>query len=230
MCRLIPAGCCELHAGSRAVNDGSGRESSELGSKGAVDGARRPGRPRSANAERTILEATWAEVADYGLHGFSVDKVAARAGVSKATIYRRWATKEALVLDAWAGAESGLEYRDTGSLVGDMRALHLQFDQRHMHEPMRILLPHMVAAAQQNADLAERFHAFSREQRQPLYLLLERAVDRGEIREGLDIEVIVKLLEGPFMLQMLLGDRPMTFEEGEALIGYVLNGIANPIT
>ena len=61
---------------------------------------RAPGRPRDARADSAILDATLRLVGSVGLGGLSMDAVAATAGVSKATIYRRWASKEALVLDA----------------------------------------------------------------------------------------------------------------------------------
>ena len=92
------------------------------------------------------MEATWAEVDVEGLAGLSLDKVAARAGVSKATIYRRWRSKEALVLDAWRIAIANVHtVPDTGSLRGDLTALFVAKQELFDHQPMTILLPQMVA-------------------------------------------------------------------------------------
>ena len=189
---------------------------------------RRPGRPRDAGADRAILEATWAEVAVHGLGGLSVDKVAARCGFSKATIYRRWPTKEALVLDAWAAAEEDLVLPDTGTLVGDLEAMHQQFELQKLHAPLAILLPQMVAARQQNPDLAIQFQEFIEQQRQPLRDLLTRARSRGEIRVDVELEAIVSAISGPFLMALLFDDRPMTLDNGRAMIDLILRGIAVP--
>ena len=85
---------------------------------------RRPGRPRSVDVDHAILEAALEEYGRHGLRGMSVDAVAARAGVSKATIYRRFESKLELVTAAmYQVAEERKPTPDTGSLAGDLRAL-----------------------------------------------------------------------------------------------------------
>src|ERR1700737_2613138 len=95
------------------------------GTKIATTGPRR-GRPRSGEARLAILDATTELLLEHGLIGANMDAVAERAGVSKATIYRWWPTKEALALDAlyrsWSEVGPAL---DTGSLRGDMLAILL---------------------------------------------------------------------------------------------------------
>jgi AcrR family transcriptional regulator len=186
--------------------------------------ARKPGRPRDGKADLIILQATWAEVAVHGLQGFSVDKVAVRAGVSKATIYRRWATKEALVLDAWRRAEAQLTVPQTGSLIGDLTNMHEQFEAHRLDQPLMILVPQMLAAAQQNPELGEQFRAFLTDIRSPWHVVFANAQKRGEIRSDVDLKRLVMMIEGPFVLQLLIGT-PITLEDGLAILNTLLEGI-----
>lgn len=194
-----------------------------------VVAARPPGRPRNAGADQTILEATWAEVAAQGLAGLSLDKVAARAGVSKATIYRRWPSKEALVLDAWRRADGGVvTCPDTGSLRSDLQAMHHAMIEHFEYEPLAILLPQMVAAGRQNPELAKQFAEFIEEERGPIRELLARAQRRGEIAATVDLELIIGLMMGQFLTVVLFENRMLTAEETKASTEALLVGIAGP--
>jgi AcrR family transcriptional regulator len=87
--------------------------------------APRPGRPRSDQSRAAILDATAALLAEQGLLGLTIEAIAARAGTSKATIYRWWKSKEALALDAFVAGfvdPPAAGDHDTGSLAGDLRA------------------------------------------------------------------------------------------------------------
>ena len=82
---------------------------------------KRPGRPRDEGAAQAILTATMELMAEVGFAGVTVDGVAQRAGVGKATIYRRWKSKERLVLDAIGASTEPAPVPDTGSVAGDLR-------------------------------------------------------------------------------------------------------------
>ena len=95
----------------------------ELANAGTASGPRSAGRPRSAEADIAILEAATAILAERGLAGMSMEEVAARAGVGKATVYRRWPSRGALALDAFMSEfRSQLPLPDTGTLRGDLLA------------------------------------------------------------------------------------------------------------
>lgn len=152
----------------------------------ALTPTRRPGCPRDARADVAILEATWAEVAGVrGLVALSLDKVAARAGVSKATIYRRWPSKEALVIDVWRKAEGkAMACPDTGTLRGDLFATSTSSSStsptsrstRRRRRRSRWLRG-------QSPELEQQFQEFMAEERQPLRTLLENGRRaRGELR------------------------------------------------
>ena len=165
---------------------------------------RRPGRPRDAGADAAILEATWEEVNREGLAGLSVEKVASRAGVSKSTIYRRWPSKESLVLEAWKQAHTHVDLPDTGSLRGDLQALRSDMHDDIQKKPMAAFLPQMVAASQQNPEMGDAFRSFAEEQRAPLRTVFQRAIDRGEIAADTDVDSATDMLIGPFLYAILI--------------------------
>jgi AcrR family transcriptional regulator len=168
-------------------------------------GVERPrlGRPRDPKVDEAILRAVLDLAAEHGLAEVTVDAVAQRAGVGKATIYRRWMGKEAMVLDAWRELVTPLELPDTGNLRADLRAaldrLALRRDDR-----LARLLPQLVAAARVNAGLGETLAALLDERRRPLQTLLRRAVDRGELRDDVDLQLIHDMIVGPLVYRVLL--------------------------
>jgi AcrR family transcriptional regulator len=116
----------------------------------------RRGRPRSEKARAAILEAAVELLLDQGIARMSMDAVAEQAGVSKATIYRWWKSKESLALDAlleWAAA--GLEDHDTGSLRGDLLATVLPWVREVRRRPFGRAIAALVAQAQSDPHFAE---------------------------------------------------------------------------
>jgi AcrR family transcriptional regulator len=175
----------------------------------AVDETRKPGRPRDARADRAILEATLDLVGETVLAGLTVDAVAARAGVSKATIYRRWDSKEALVLAAWHECGAQLPAPDTGSLRGDLEQLCGAIRDGIGTGVMKHVFPQMLAAARINKELGEDFDRFLHDRRRPMREVLRRARERGELAPDADLELIHDLLVGPITYRVLVkGSRP----------------------
>jgi AcrR family transcriptional regulator len=166
--------------------------------------ARRPGRPRDARADRAILEATLELAAAEGLAGFSVDAVAQRAGVSKATIYRRWSSKEQMVVEAIHELAVSVEVPDTGSLRGDLDALYGVICQGMQQGPASDLMAQVVLAAKTNPEVAALLRETLAERRRPLRGALERAVERGELPAGTDLGVAMDLLTGPVFFRFLV--------------------------
>ncbi|MEO6158880.1 MAG: TetR/AcrR family transcriptional regulator, partial [Ilumatobacteraceae bacterium] len=142
---------------------------------------RRRGRPRDDAASPAILQATLDEVAEVGLAGLTVEAVAARAGVGKATIYRRWSSKEALMLDAWVSCTPDKAVPHTGSLRGDLLALFSHVEAGLTTGMMQRIFPQMIAAAKVNPGVADAYRSFIAQRRRPLRTVLERAVDNGEL-------------------------------------------------
>jgi AcrR family transcriptional regulator len=187
---------------------------------------RRPGRPRDARVEAAVLAATLELVASEGLAGLTVDAVAAKAGVGKATIYRRWSSKEALVLDAWMTCLPEDPAPDTGSLRGDIEAalaeLRVTVGTGHLGR----VLPQMVAAARTDPELGEPYRRYVARRRRRLATVLRRARDRGELGPDADLEAIQDLIVGPLIYRALVSAIPLDESFVRTVIDVVLAGVS----
>jgi AcrR family transcriptional regulator len=172
----------------------------------------RRGRPRSEAADRAILAAATDVLAERGLQGMSIEEVAARAGVGKATIYRRWPSRGALALDAFVAEFQGLQaVPDTGTLRGDLLAALRAWVSAVTRTPMGRVLLGLIAEAQHDPRLAE---AWRRQVMEPLraqrIVMVERAIIRGEIPASTDADIVLDLLYGASYHRLLHGHRPLT--------------------
>src|SRR2546423_11039308 len=163
------------------------------------------GRPRSRECDRAILEAALSEYAVHGLEGMSVDAVAASAGVSKATIYRRYASKAELVVAAGcAAAEEQAPVPDTGSLREDLTtALH---NLRHLLEdPVVGAAKRMLLVDAMRDDELARLHSESVcARRKGMHDLFRRAAERGELRPNVDVEFAAESVGAPLFYRYLV--------------------------
>jgi AcrR family transcriptional regulator len=190
---------------------------------------RPPGRPRSAAAERAIIEAVLHLVADSGIDALSVEGVAARAGVGKGTIYRRWAGKEAMIVDALASVSEELPEIPEGQSTRDgLIALVDTIRLSTQNTAAGRLLPRVLAAVQQYPEVLEAYRAQVVEQRSDrLRALLARGVASGELRADLDMDLAVTLLVGPILYVVMMrstGGAPDR-ATSERLVDGVLQGL-----
>jgi AcrR family transcriptional regulator len=172
----------------------------------------RRGRPRSERARTAVLSAAAELLLTQGLEAVSMDAVAERAGVSKATIYRWWPTKETLALDAlhreWATARPA---RDTGSLPGDLLALVRPWLRRVRSRSHGRVIAALVAKAHTDPEFAEQYRTrFVGARREQPRAVFRRAIERGEIPEDTEVEVALDLLYGPLYHRLLQGHAPPT--------------------
>ena len=164
----------------------------------------RRGRPRSVEADQAILTATIDLASEVGIAGMSMDEVAHRAGVSKATIYRRWCSKEALVLDALRSAVLPFDDVDTGTLDGDLDLYVGELTRRFGTGPMNDVLPHLIEVSCHDETIRSSLDDYIRVRRVPLRTILTRAVERGELPPATDIDVTIDTLIGAFVYRRLL--------------------------
>jgi AcrR family transcriptional regulator len=187
----------------------------------------RRGRPRSETARLAILAAAAELALDRGLAAVSMDAVADRAGVSKATIYRWWPTKETLALDAlyheWAGVPRP---RDTGSLRGDLLSLLRPWAKEAGRRPYARVIAALIATAQADPEFGRRYRErFVEPRREAARAIFRRAAGRGEIPAGTDIEVALDLLYGPVYHRLLHGHAPLTDRFVRDVIDTALRGL-----
>ena len=186
---------------------------------------RAPGRPRDARADAAILDATLRLVGSAGLGRLTMDAVAATAGVSKATIYRRWASKEALVLDAWMACFTDDTIPDTGSLERDLVSILGGLRDNITKGLLARVLPQMVAASQVNEELARAYRQFVVGRRRRTNVVLMRAIERGELPAGTDLELAQDMLVGPLFYRTLLSGEVIDDDLVATVVQTVLAGM-----
>jgi AcrR family transcriptional regulator len=188
----------------------------------------RRGRPRSEKARVAILESAAELLLAQGLSAVSMDAVAERAGVSKATIYRWWPTKETLALDAlyneWSPAR--LRARDTGTLRGDLMSLVRPWARLASSRPYGRVIAALITEARTDPAFADEYRSrFVEPRRDQARAVFRRAIDRGEIPADTKIEVALDLIYGPLYHRLLHGHAPLNERFVRDVVDTVLGGI-----
>ncbi len=189
-------------------------------------GSRAPGRPRSEEARRAILQAANELLEGGGLVAVTVEAIAERAGVSKATVYRWWPNRAAVVMDGFLSTVSSeVPFPHTGTAREDIR-LHM----RRLTEALRGRIGRTVAAliaeGQTDPELAEALRSrWLSVRRAEVREILELGIERGELREDLDPEVAVDVLYGPIYYRMLVGHAALDENFADALADHVFAGL-----
>jgi AcrR family transcriptional regulator len=190
---------------------------------------RAQGRPRSALADRAILDAAAELFAECGFDGLTVEGVAGRAGVGKATIYRRYPSKVDLVIEtASCLAVQRTSAPDTGSARGDLRALVANLVTFITTTPGGRMIPALVTETRRNPDLAEAHRRFIAERRAAHKAVVRRAIDRGELRADADVDAVVDLLVGPVFYRYLISRGQLDDAFIDALVETVMRAYGIP--
>jgi AcrR family transcriptional regulator len=193
------------------------------------EAARRPGRPRSERAEQAILQATIEAIGERGIDGVHCEDVAARAGVGKATLYRRWPGKEDLLIAAFAAMRRPLPQPRGESAREDLIALLTVVaadtdDPRHAQQ---YALLH--GAGERYPRLVARYKERVVEPRRELVrTVLRHGIETGELRPGIDVEVAMLLLTGAVMARGKHDSSPAAPGFVERAVDELLRGIAAP--
>ena len=188
--------------------------------------AHKVGRPRSAEADEAIHEATVELLANDGYAGLTMSGVANRAGVSTATLYRRWSSKLELVVDVLAAGAEESPVPDTGTLEGDVRALLQGFVERTRTTQSTAIMAGLIGEVERNPELAGALRStIIGPRRAALNEVFHRARDRGELRTGVDIGIASDLLFGPLYHRLLVTGEPVTARVADKLGDLVLAAI-----
>ncbi|MFC7328203.1 TetR/AcrR family transcriptional regulator [Marinactinospora rubrisoli] len=182
---------------------------------------RRPGRPRSETRRRAILAAAMAELEERGYADLTIERIAARAGAGKQTIYRWWPSKADVVLDALVDmAETRIALPDEGSLPDDLMAFILATFRQRGQRPVLLGL---LAQALLDPVFAKAFRdRFLFRRRAVLRQILDRAVARGEIAPETDPELLIDVVYGVLWYRLMLDHAALDDDAGRQLSSLLL--------
>ncbi|MGK8557454.1 TetR/AcrR family transcriptional regulator [Nocardia gipuzkoensis] len=184
------------------------------------------GRPRDARAHAAILDATSALLTEVGYAVTSIGAVAARAGVGKDTIYRRWSGKPDLVFEAVFTTTDHAPIPDTGTLSGDLAVLLRSLIDEFHAPAAAAALPGLLADFAADPALRARIRGdFLAPSKHRLLTVFERAVRRGEIAAATSVDLVLDTLAGAVFFHIgLIGEQPTPDLAGQ-LAGLVATGI-----
>jgi len=189
------------------------------------NGKRPPGRPRSEKARLAILQATLKLLGEGGFSNFTIEEVAGRAEVGKATVYRWWPDKGALIADAFASSITHrLRFPDTGSVFTDMSRQMCQLVKVFRSKRGRIVSAILAAGQSDKALLAAFRDRFLWPRRHEAYATLQRGIRRGELRRDIDRDLLLDSLYGPLYMRFLIQHDRLTPEFVNRLCTLVLSG------
>jgi AcrR family transcriptional regulator len=184
------------------------------------------GRPRSERARRAILKAAGELLERHGFTAVTMERIAERAGVSKATIYRWWPNKAAVMTDSFLELMvPDTSPLDTGSAREDLR-LRLRGLAHVLAGRSGRFVAALIAESQTDPEVAEALRtqwiSVRRRETRPL---LRRGIERGELRSDLDLEVAIDALYGPVYWRMLTGYAPLSDDFVDRLVDHVIVGL-----
>ena len=189
--------------------------------------SRRPGRPRSEQAEHAIIEATLELFAEQGFEGVCVEAVAARAGVGKATIYRRWPNKEELLLAAFGSLKSPFPEPKGVSVRDDLLAMVevMCADKADPRKARRYAL--LLGEGEKYPRLMARYkETVVGPRREAMRAVIRRGIQTGELRPDTDIEIAMLTLTGVIMAHEKTPDREFEDDFAARLVDGLLLGLS----
>ncbi len=195
------------------------------GNRSGGSRARAPGRPRSEQARLAILRSTLKLLGENGFSDLTIEAVSAHAGVGKATVYRWWPNKAALIADAFASSTSRkLHFPDTGSVYTDLSQQMRQVVKIFRSRRGRIVSA-MLGGGQSDSDLIAAFRErFLWPRRREAYATLRQGIQRGELRKDVDMDLLLDSLYGPIYMRFLIRHDKLTPDFVDRLCQLVLAG------
>jgi AcrR family transcriptional regulator len=183
------------------------------------------GRPRSTIADEAIREAAVDLFAERGYEGFSVEDVADRAAVSKATVYRRYPSKVDLIVEAASClAADEITFPDTGNLRDDVRGLARSLVETFKTSPAGRVMPVMTFERNRYPELDAGYRRFLADRKTRTRRLLQRAIERGELPPDTDVAVMGSMLVGPIFHRLMITQEPLNDAFVDALVDALLRG------
>ena len=196
-----------------------------------IGSAKPRGRPRSKECHQAILQATADLLEERRYAEVSIEAIAERAGVVKATIYKWWTCKALLAMEAYADRMSErIPAPDTGSVERDMR-LMLRRTCRVLSQPsVGSTVAGIIAEAQSDPKLADPFRVtFIGARRERMATIVKRGIERGELRADIDVVATLDQLYGPLWYRLLLRHAPLSQAFADALVAGLLPGLRSGV-
>jgi AcrR family transcriptional regulator len=189
---------------------------------------RRPG-GRSSRVRAAAIAATLAELAEGGYAALSLERIARRAGVNTTSLYRRWGSRERLVLEAMLEqVAEHVSVPDTGSLRDDLLELARTAAANSARPEVAAMARAVAAQAPHDAELAAANKRFWAERLTLDGAIVERAIERGEVDAATDPTEVIEAVIGPIHLRLLLTGRPVDDAFVERTVDTVVNGVLQP--
>lgn len=184
--------------------------------------------PRVARSRAAVIDATLDLLAEVGYAGVSIDAIAKRSGVARTTIYRHWPSLAELVQDAATSTMGIKVVDDTGDPRADLTAHLRMLVDKLTNSDWGRLLPTVVDAASRDAGVAELQRRSTAERRGAAMAIARRGVERGQLRDDVDIELIGEMVAGVLFTRHLVTHLPVTDELVDELLDLVFPLIERP--
>src|SRR3954451_14829244 len=192
--------------------------------------ARPVGRPREARADRAIITAALELMAEHGVQALRVDEVARHARVGKATIYRRYRSKDQLVTEAvGALVNQEIEIPDSGSTREDLLILMREAVELYSGTLAAKLMPGIVDEMSRNEELAAIARdRFLTRRRAALRVVFERGIQRGDLSRDLDVDFALDVLAGPLFYRLMITGGAIDERLAQSVVELILRGLCAP--
>lgn len=181
--------------------------------------------PRGEAARQRIIDATRDLLMEGGLEAFNVEAVAGASGAARSTIYRHWPEPHDLVVETLTAMVGEFEVPDTGSLRQDLEEA-VTMVRPILNDPrIRRLMLDITRAAASDPELERIRQSAHQERRQPIHLLMQRAIARGEIDPEIDMSIAAHIVEGPLLSATVLQNRPIPDDDVPEMIDRILKAL-----
>jgi AcrR family transcriptional regulator len=180
--------------------------------------------PRISRTRDVVLDATFEELAESGYDGMAVEAIARRAGVSKATVYRHWDGKEALVCDALLRSREAMVVPEEGSVRERITALFEQMARKYSEGVTTRCIPALVCASERHGSIREMYHDFVAQGRAHFAELIAEGVRTGELEPVHDLELAAGAIVGPVLVARFFTDTPFDPARAGEHVEWVLRG------
>ncbi|MBP3964169.1 TetR/AcrR family transcriptional regulator [Paenibacillus lignilyticus] len=186
------------------------------------------GRPRDVKLQQLILSVSYELLLENGYESVTIEKIAETAGVSKATIYKWWPNKAAVVADGFfKAAASQMPVPDTGSVMEDI-LIHATNLAVFMESKEGNMIAELIGQGQMNQTLMKVFREYYvKPRRSESAMILTRGINRGELSPNLDVNSSIDLLYGPLFYRLLVSGESFTPDKVRGIILMAFNGLRN---